>query len=176
MCACAHACQLQLFDCWLDKDGGGCGGSQQWRSKNVAGTGQAVLHPCESAGSEGISLFLLIFCKLIVSLVVDILQWTKKSENRCASLLVFVYKCNDRVLIPVLINCGQPCKGTEKMFLRCLQEMFSCTVLSLCLCFNAAMFYSLYIFCPFLYLQREKFGIFILPFIKFSTNSTNASV
>ena len=31
----AHACQLQLFDRWLDAGGGGFAGSQQWRSKNV---------------------------------------------------------------------------------------------------------------------------------------------
>lgn len=46
------------FLSWLDKGGGGCAGSQQWRSKNVSGTGQAVLHLWELFRSESIPVFL----------------------------------------------------------------------------------------------------------------------
>lgn len=46
------------FLSWLDKGGGGCTGSQQWRSKNVLGTGQAVLHLWELFRSESIPVFL----------------------------------------------------------------------------------------------------------------------
>lgn len=108
----------------------------------------------------------------------------QKLENRRASLLVFVCKCNDSVLSPSWINWCQPCDGTYEAEVSRLSagEVSHATVLPpnaiilMCVlqCCTVFVFLSL---CPLLSLETAKitcqinnlkFGIYV----KFSTNAS----
>lgn len=180
MCVCAHACQLQSFDCLLDKGGGGCGGSQQWRSKNVSGTGQAVLHLCESVRSESISLSFLIFCKLIVWLWTN--HWNRgliacvcleKQWQRFMPCLNRLYSAIrwDFVSWSIKVVCSKGFSSYKSSSEHCY---------ALCLCINAAQSVLLSLTFSALFIvslkyprnckvNNLKYEIGVILFINFST-------
>ncbi|KAI9514066.1 hypothetical protein NQZ68_036565, partial [Dissostichus eleginoides] len=53
VCVCAHACQLQLSDCWVDKAWGGKGGRVQAHSSDEAKTCRAQDKLRSIFGEEG---------------------------------------------------------------------------------------------------------------------------
>ena len=108
MYACVCAC-LSAPAFWLlvGRRWGRVRGLTAVTKQKTCRAGQAVLHLYGSAGSESISLFLIISCKLIV----DTVKWTKNQETDVLHHLCTFANVMTDFLSPVLFLCYLPCEA-----------------------------------------------------------------